>query len=147
MGKGTSVMLRGHYYFDNGHTLTFGYESDKLEIYNLFVQHAETTIIFESLDDFANGTNAEIDYGYAYSGNLNDRAAEWGYTAHSTYLQDEFYLTDDLRVVAGLRYDWYTTSDKPVENEEFTASYGYSNTATVDGIDLLQPRIGFNYTL
>ncbi len=145
--KGTSVMLRGHYYFDNGHTLTFGYESDKLEIYNLFVQHAETTIIFESLDDFANGTNAEIDYGYAYSGNLNDRAAEWGYTAHSTYLQDEFYLTDDLRVVAGLRYDWYTTSDKPVENEEFTASYGYSNTATVDGIDLLQPRIGFNYTL
>ena len=144
---GTSMMFRGHYYFDNGHTLTFGYENDKLEIYNLFVQHAETSIQFESIEDFSTGSNAEIEYGYAYSGNLNDRAADWGYTAHSTYAQDEFYLTDDLRVVAGLRYDWYTTSDRPVENAEFTESYGYSNTATLDGISLLQPRIGLNYTL
>ncbi len=49
---GTSMMFRGHYYFDNGHTLTFGYENDKLEIYNLFVQHAETSIQFESIEDF-----------------------------------------------------------------------------------------------
>ncbi len=140
-------MLRGNYYFDNGHTLTFGYESDKLEIYNLFVQHAETSILFQSLEDFVAGTNAEIEYGYAYSGDLNDRAAEWGYTSHSTYAQDEFYLTDDLKVVAGLRYDWITTSDKPVENAEFLAQNNYSNTANLDGISLLQPRIGLNYTL
>jgi len=142
-----SLMFRGNYYFDNGHTLTFGYESDKLDIYNLFVQHSETSIEFESLEDFVNGTNAEIEYGYAYSGNLADRAAEWGYTAHSTYAQDEFYLTDDLKVVAGLRYDWITTSDKPVENAEFLAENNYSNTANLDGISLLQPRIGLNYTL
>ncbi|HAW76351.1 MAG TPA: cell envelope biogenesis protein OmpA, partial [Alteromonas australica] len=142
-----SLMFRGNYYFDNGHTLTFGYESDKLDIYNLFVQHSETSIEFESLEDFVNGTNAEIEYGYAYSGNLADCAAEWGYTAHSTYAQDEFYLTDDLKVVAGLRYDWITTSDKPVENAEFLAENNYSNTANLDGISLLQPRIGLNYTL
>lgn len=143
----TSIMFRGNYYFDNGHTLTFGYENDKLDIFNMFVQHAETTISFNSLDDFANGTNARIEYGYAYSGDLNERAAEWGYTSHSTYAQDEFYLTDDLKIVAGLRYDWITTSDRPLENTEFTESYGYSNTANLDGIDLLQPRVGFNYTV
>ncbi|MEL7387686.1 MAG: TonB-dependent receptor [Pseudomonadota bacterium] len=143
----TSIMFRGNYYFDNGHTLTFGYENDKLDIFNMFVQHAETTISFNSLDDFANGTNARIEYGYAYSGDLSDRAAEWGYTSHSTYAQDEFYLTDDLKIVAGLRYDWITTSDRPLENTEFTESYGYSNTANLDGIDLLQPRVGFNYTV
>ena len=142
-----SLMFRGNYYFDNGHTLTFGYENDDLDIYNLFVQHSETSITFESLEDFENGTNAEIEYGYAYSGNLLDRAAEWGFKSHSVYAQDEFYLTDDLKVVAGLRYDWITTSDRPVENTEFTDSYGYSNTANLDGIDLLQPRIGLNYTL
>eukprot|EP00753_Platysulcus_tardus_P020234 PLAT7909.1.p1 GENE.PLAT7909.1~~PLAT7909.1.p1 ORF type:complete len:1010 (-),score=-249.68 PLAT7909.1:15-3044(-) len=143
----TSIMFRGNYYFDNGHTLTFGYENDKLDIFNLFVQHAETTITFNSIDDFENGANARIDYGYAYSGNLLDRAAEWGYTSHSTYAQDEFYLTDDLKVVAGLRYDWITTSDRPLENAEFTESYGYSNSANLDGVDLLQPRVGLNYTL
>ena len=143
----TSIMFRGNYYFDNGHTLTFGYENDTLDIFNLFVQHAETTTTFNSIDDFENGANARIDYGYAYSGNLLDRAAEWGYTSHSTYAQDEFYLTDDLKVVAGLRYDWITTSDRPLENTEFTDSYGYSNTANLDGIDLLQPRVGLNYTL
>ena len=42
-----SLMFRGNYYFDNGHTLTFGYESDDLDIYNLFVQHSETSIFFE----------------------------------------------------------------------------------------------------
>ena len=143
----TSIMFRGNYYFDNGHTLTFGYENDKLDIFNLFVQHAETTTIFNSIDDFENGANARIEYGYAYSGNLLDRAAEWGYTSHSTYAQDEFYLTDDLKVVAGLRYDWITTSDRPLENTEFTESYGYSNSANLDGVDLLQPRVGLNYTL
>ena len=143
----TSIMFRGNYYFDNGHTLTFGYENDKLDIFNLFVQHAETTTTFNSIDDFENGANARIEYGYAYSGNLLDRAAEWGYTSHSTYAQDEFYLTDDLKVVAGLRYDWITTSDRPLENTDFTESYGYSNSANLDGVDLLQPRVGLNYTL
>ncbi|MDP2537985.1 TonB-dependent receptor [Alteromonas stellipolaris] len=142
-----SLMFRGNYYFDNGHALTFGYESDKLDIYNLFVQHSETSITFESLEDFTNGTNAEIEYGYAYSGELLDRAAEWGYTSHSTYAQDEFYLTDDLKVVAGLRYDWITTSDEPVGNADFVAGNGYDNTANLDGLSLLQPRVGLNYTL
>ena len=145
--EATSIMLRGNYYFDNGHTVTFGYESDKLEIYNLFVQHSETSILFENLDDYLAGTNAEIEYGNAYSGNLTDRAAEWGYTSHAVYAQDEFYLTDELKIVAGLRYDWITTSDRPIENTEFTAQNGYSNTANLDGIGLLQPRVGFNYTV
>ncbi len=145
--ESTSILLRGHYYFDNGHTVTFGYESDDLDIFNQFVQHSETSLSFSSIADFETGTNAYAEYGYAYSGDLNDRAASWGYTAHSTYAQDEFYLTDDLKIVAGLRYDWYTTSDRPVENTEFTAQNGYSNTANLDGISLLQPRVGFNYTV
>ncbi|WP_158771374.1 TonB-dependent receptor [Paraglaciecola sp. L1A13] len=142
-----SMMFRGNYYLDNGHSLTFGYESDDLEIYNIFVQHAETSLSFDSIADFENGIASDVEYGHAYSGDINDRAAEWGYTSHSTYIQDDFYLTDDLKVIAGLRYDWITTSDKPVENADFLAGNGYSNTANLDGISLLQPRIGLNYTL
>lgn len=142
-----STMFRGNYYFDNGHTLTFGYESDALDVFNIFVQHAETSLSFGSIADFESGYASDIEYGYAYSGDINDRAAKWGYTAHSTYIQDEFYLNDDLKVIAGLRYDWITSSDHPEENADFVAGNGYSNSANLDGVDLLQPRIGLNYTL
>ncbi|MDO6711996.1 TonB-dependent receptor [Aliiglaciecola sp. 2_MG-2023] len=142
-----SLMFRGNYYFDNGHTLTFGYESDKLDVFNVFIQHAETSLSFDSIEDFENGFASDVEYGGAFSGNLDDRAASWGYTAHSTYIQDEFYLTDDLKVVAGLRYDWITSSDYPEENADFLAQNGYSNSANLDGVSLLQPRIGLNYTL
>ncbi|WP_342806858.1 TonB-dependent receptor [Alteromonas sp. M12] len=142
-----SLMFRGNYYFDNGHTLTFGYESDKLDVFNIFVQHAETSLSFDSIEDFENGYASDVEYGGAFSGNFDDRAASWGYTAHSTYIQDEFYLTDDLKVIAGLRYDWITSSDHPEENADFLAQNGYSNSANLDGVSLLQPRIGLNYTL
>ncbi|GGD48876.1 TonB-dependent receptor [Lacimicrobium alkaliphilum] len=142
-----SMMFRGNYYLDNGHTLTFGYESDTLDVFNIFVQHAETSLSFDSIADFESGYASDIEYGNAYSGDINDRAAEWGYTSHSTYIQDEFYLTDDLKVIAGLRYDWITSSDYPEENAEFLAQNGYSNSANLDGVSLLQPRIGLNYTL
>ncbi|MEP4888411.1 MAG: TonB-dependent receptor [Aliiglaciecola sp.] len=142
-----SLMFRGNYYFDNGHTLTFGYESDKLDVFNIFVQHAETSLSFDSIEDFENGFASDVEYGGSFSGDFDDRAASWGYTAHSTYIQDEFYLTDDLKVIAGLRYDWITSSDHPEENADFLAQNGYSNSANLDGVSLLQPRIGLNYTL
>jgi hypothetical protein len=142
-----SMMFRGNYYFDNGHALTFGYESDTLDVFNIFVQHAETSLSFDSIADFESGYASDVEYGNAYSGDINDRAATWGYTSHSTYIQDEFYLTDDLKVIAGLRYDWITSSDRPEENADFVAGNGYSNSANLDGVSLLQPRIGLNYTL
>ena len=52
-----------------------------------------------------------------------------------------------LTLVFGLRYDWYTSSDEPAFNEKFFERAGYSNTHTIDGQDMLQPRLGFNYTV
>ena len=141
------IILRGKYYFDNGHTATFGYEQDDLEVFNLFIQHTETEIRFSSIDNFRNGLADAIYYNNAINGDLNSAAAAWSYKSHALYAQDDFYLTDDLKVVAGLRYEWYTSSDRPAVNEEFLADYGFANNATLDGEGLLQPRIGLNYTL
>ena len=141
------LILRGKYITDNDHTLTFGYEREKLDVFNVFVQHTETETRFSSIDDFRSGLADAIYYNNAPSRNPNDAAAVWDYAIHSVYLQDSFYPTDDLKLDVGLRYDWYTTDSKPEENEAFTASYGFSNAQSLDGEGLLQPRIGFNYTL
>ena len=141
-----NVSLRGFYYMDNGHELTFGYEREALDIYNLFVQHSETEIRFSSIDDFRDGYASAIYYNNAPSQNPADAAADWGYALNTVYVQDDFDY-DEFTFMVGLRYDWYTSSDTPAENADFVADYGFSNTATLDGEGLIQPRLGMTYRL
>lgn len=140
-----NIILRGTYLFDNGHKLTFGYERAELEVFNLFVQHTETEIRFEGIDNFRNGFADAIYYNNAPSNNPADAAAEWGYDINTVYLQDEFQVNDRLTITAGLRYDEYSTSDSPLENPDFVRDYGFSNSTNLDGEGLLQPRIAFTY--
>lgn len=130
-------------YFTGGHNLTFGIEREDLDIFNLFVQHTETEIRFSSIADFEAGTPNAIYYNNAPSNNPADAAADWGYALNTVYMQDEFDVGDRLTLVAGVRYDLYTTSDEPAENADFVADYGFSNSATLDGEGLVQPRLGF----
>ncbi len=142
------LILRGNYYFDNGHKLTFGYEREDLDVFNVFVQHTETEMRFYGgISAFEAGTPGAIYYNNAPSGDPNDAAAVWGYASNSLYIQDEFDLTEDLSITAGVRYDWYTTSDAPQENPDFVADYGFSNSTNLDGEALIQPLIGLTYTL
>ncbi|BDX05379.1 TonB-dependent receptor [Planctobacterium marinum] len=143
----SDIILKGYYYMDNGHNLTFGYEQKDFEVFNLFVQHSETEIRFDGIENFRNGFADAIYYNNAPSNNPDDAAAEWGYKAHTVYIQDEFEPIYDLIVKLGARYDWYTTSDAPLENPDFVADYGFSNSTNLDGEGLFQPRIGLTYTL
>lgn len=138
------LVFRANYAMGD-HNFTFGAESQTLEIFNLFIQHSETEIRFRSVEDFRNGIASQIEYNNAPSQNPDDAAAEFGYTRNAVYLQDEWNVSNDLTLVGGLRYDWYTSDDKPVENPAFVADYGFSNAQNFDGVGLLQPRLGFTY--
>ncbi len=141
-----SLSLRGTYDLNN-HAITAGFEYESLDIFNLFVQHSETEIRFDGIDNFRSGFADAIYYNNAPSNNSTDAAADWGYEVSTVYAQDEFILTDDLEVMIGLRYDWYTSDDKPATNATFLADYGFSNGTNIDGEGLLQPRIGFTYSM
>jgi len=141
-----SFAFKGKYDL-NGHYLTFGVEQEKLDVFNLFVQHTETEIRFRGIDNFRDGFASAIYYNNAPSNNPDDAAADWGYKVNTVYAQDEFNLGDRLVIVAGVRYDWYTTGVAPAENAGFVAEYGFSNSGTVDGLGLFQPRVGFTFDL
>ncbi|MEO0367364.1 MAG: TonB-dependent receptor [Pseudomonadota bacterium] len=141
----TSLTLKGNYLFDNGHELSFGYQRESIDIFNLFVQHVETEIRFDGIDDFRNGFADAIYYNNAPTNNAADAAAEWGYDVNTAFIQDSFDVNDRLSIVAGLRYDWYTTSDAPLENPQFVEDYGFSNSTNLDGEGLLQPRVAFTF--
>ena len=141
-----SMALRGTYDFDE-HSVTAGLEYEALEIFNLFVQHSETELRFDGIDNFRAGFADAIYYNNAPSQNPNDAAADWGYEVTTLYIQDEYAFADDIELMFGLRFDRYTSDDSPATNATFLADYGFSNGANVDGESLLQPRFGFTYRM
>ncbi len=138
------LKFKGDYQLDD-HLITFGYEYDNFDIFNLFVPFSTGEIIFDGLDALAAMDPAEIEFNGAVTGNLNDATAIFERTIHSLYLQDEWYL-GNLTLQYGLRYDWYQSSDLPIANPQFQQRYGFSNDEQVlDGLNSLQPRFGFTY--
>ena len=135
-------------YFYGDHQITAGVEYEETDVFNLFMQHTVGEYRFDSIADFEAGLVDRIYYNNsAGTNNPADAGASFAYDVTTYYIQDEFYLTDDLKIMAGLRYDTYSSDDTPRLNENFTERYGFANTANVDGIDLLQPRFGFTYTV
>ncbi len=136
--------LTGFYNFDN-HQLTFGYDLDSLDIFNLFIVNATGTLEFDSLADLRAGSASAVEKDGSFSGNPFDAAAEFSRDIHAFYIQDEFSFNDEITVVAGLRYETYASDDQPRENPVFIQRYGFSNTQAYDGLDLLMPRLGITW--
>lgn len=153
-----NLKLAGSYTLDN-HTLTFGYERDDLDVFNVFLQHLYGENRFDEecgpddpngcIQALIEGRPDDLYYGNASpSLNPNDVAAEWGYVINTLYGQDEMILADGaVTLVVGLRYDWYESSDVPNANPNFFDRQGFTNAQNFDGEDLLQPRVGLNWDI
>ncbi len=171
--------LSGQYLLGD-HVITAGYDSELLDIFNIFVQHSNGGE-YDFFDDSANndpgcfapgvtaqdrlddtpglgcrpsgidrfelGRPSRIYYGSGGgSNNPDDAAAVFGNRLNALYIQDEmFFDAMDLTVVAGLRYEWFTSSDRPTFNQAFFDTTGIRNDANIDGVDLLMPRVGFTW--
>jgi hypothetical protein len=144
----TTFKFSGSYYLDE-HTITGGYEYESLTAFNLFMQHSVGEYRFGSIDDYENGLASAVYYNNsAGTNNPSDASQEFTYGTHTFYIQDEYTLTDiDMTITAGLRYDRYTSSDNPRYNAQFEERYGIRNDKNMDGIDLIQPRVGFNWAV
>lgn len=135
-------------YLLGDHTITAGIEYEDLDVFNLFMQHRIGEYRFNSISDFEAGLADRIYYNNAAGTNdPNDVAASFSFQTTTLYVQDDFYVNDDLTLLLGLRYDKWSSDDRPNYNSAFDEFYGYANTANLDGKDLWQPRVGFNYVL
>ncbi len=168
------LKLSGQYLLGD-HVITAGYEREKLTIFNQFVQHArggeydyfddsgsnpafcdaltaqqrldDPACELSGIDRFELGRPSRIYYGSG--GGTNDpadAAALFSNTLNTLYLQDEFFFDQyGLTIVAGLRYDWFESDDRPNFNQTFTDALGIRNDANIDGVSLLMPRLGFTW--
>ncbi|MEN7344319.1 MAG: TonB-dependent receptor, partial [Pseudomonadota bacterium] len=157
------------------HVVTFGYEQETVDVFNLFVQHArggewdyfddsENNPAFcaalsaqgrfddpacglSGIDKFELGRPSRIYYGSGGgTNNALDAAADYEYTQQSLYIQDEFFLDNlGLTITAGLRWENFKSDERPNFNPTFSAANGIRNDANIDGVDILMPRLGFNW--
>ncbi len=92
-------------------------------------------------------------------GSLNDGVAVWKLQNLGGFIQDTWTVNKNLTIMAGVRIDVPKSNDRPLYNAAAAAplvagsgttrqsgGFGLNNTVTIDGQDLFQPRVGFNYT-
>ena len=153
--------------YDAGdHKLKLGFEYNHANLFNLFVQQATGTLVFRSLNDLISGTlsngtstsnpiSSVVIPGNAVgaainataSGDVNDAAASFSRNIYSVYGQDDWRVTDDLKLVGGIRVDWYS-GDHPKLNDVFVDRYGFGNDTGFDDLNtVILPRLGFTYNL
>ena len=129
------------------HTLTFGVERESRDFFNLFIQDATGTITFPDVAALTAGAASGININGSFTRIPDDAAAIFGRDVDSFYVQDEWQVNDAVTLIAGVRFDEYSSSDTPIANPVFESRYGFGNSQTFDGLDLFQPRIGVTWDL
>ncbi|MEL6665557.1 MAG: TonB-dependent receptor [Pseudomonadota bacterium] len=127
------------------HVFKAGYEREEVDVNNLFAQNSEGSYVFDSVDDLRNATAAGLLYNNAITNDENDLRAIWGYNYNALYAQDTWNITPTLTIDAGIRYDWYESEGEIRENQNFVSRYGFTNTTDIDGLDVILPRISFDW--
>ncbi|GAA0756637.1 hypothetical protein FHS52_000280 [Erythromicrobium ramosum] len=127
------------------HTLKLIAERRRQDVRNLFAQRVSGAWLFDSVADFGARRANELDYAVALRGGLDTVTAEFQNNSWTFGLMDTIDVTDNLTVVAGVRYDLFDSPDRPFFNEFFLQRFGFANTATLNGRDLFQPRFGLNW--
>lgn len=138
------------------HTVRLLTEYEDAKNYNLFLATTISPVpgssgpygayYFDSIAAF----QARVAQGFGLSNattlNQNDAAARFNYQTYTLGLQDDWRVNSQLHVSAGLRYDLYGGNTFPIYNPNFVAREGFSNQQYINGRQLLQPRVGFDYS-
>ena len=157
--KTTDAYLAGNLVVDD-HEIKFGADYSKNEVFNAFLQNIKGSYTFQGSNAsggnpavdpialFAAGTPTAYTVQVPLAGKtINDGVAIWNLANLGLFVQDTWNITDRLTLIPGLRIDRASTGDRPLANPAALKAFGYDNTYTVDGQDLVQPRFGFNYLL
>jgi hypothetical protein len=140
--KNLKVHLDANYLIGE-HSINFGFEIERLNLYNLFAKNSQGVWEFNTFEDFRKQDlgGGSFAYGNAYTNNADDTAYDNVRYTSVFYVEDSFYLTDNIELTAGLRYERISTDDKPTLNANFLETYGISNQENLDGLDIFMPRV------
>jgi Carboxypeptidase regulatory-like domain len=158
-----SVYLKNHF-------LTFGVNYQRFSFKNGFTPAWQGSFVYSSLDDFYNstplgtttpigvsdGTGRPSNYSRKYSGLENGEIAfaEPKFSQTSFYVQDKYDVSDNFRLIGGVRVDITSFLNTPTKNPMLEGlsfqnadgeSISLDNSLLPKTQVVLSPRIGFNW--
>ncbi len=143
--------LTNNFTLDRGkHTLTFGTHNEFYSIYNAFIGQAFGDYAFRNIDDWANGAATSFTAQYSRTDNPRE-GAEFMAAQFGIYAQDEFSVSERLKLTYGVRFDMPVYFDNPLTNDDFNDSFigrdltGQNNSDLPKPVIMPSPRIGFNW--
>jgi hypothetical protein len=140
----TNLAFHGLYLWDDL-DFKFGVEIEDVKNSDLYARNAAGRWFFSSIADFENKMPRTVEYSNAYTNDMRDLKATIESTNYAFYLQASTEVFDDFMLSAGLRYELLSVDSAPNFNANYFATYGISNTENIDGINILLPRISFNW--
>ncbi|MCD6347922.1 MAG: TonB-dependent receptor [Bacteroidales bacterium] len=143
------------------HTITFGTSNEFAGVYNLFMRKNFGEYRFYSMQDFYDNKPAQYERGYSLVDNLTGdgsaAAADFNMLQLGLYVQDEYQVTDDLKLTFGIRADMPIFMTSPNEDEDFNSTTipmleaaGWDMMGAKAGQMpksqvMFSPRLGFNW--
>ena len=142
----TIVKFDGTYLYED-HAIDFGIDYKILEVENQFLPSSRGTVVFNSLEDFENRLVSEYSYENGIGNDPLAVAATFERKDLALYINDTWDVTDELTLSFGLRYEKFSSDDRPTFNQDVFDRTGFDNTYNLDGVDIILPRFGFTYLL
>ena len=133
-------------YYAGDHEIKFGFDYEDNDIYNLFGRRSNGVYIFNNVGNFQSGQSNSYRLFYPAGGDRNNAAATFALQNLGLFIQDTWTVNDNLTLSFGVRYDKPIIDDSPQFNAAAQTAFGFDNSKTIDGNDLIAPRFGFNYT-
>lgn len=137
--------FRGQYDLQT-HEISFGYDRDSNAIDQLITPNARGTFNFSAgngqdvISNFEDAFSNLVTVTVPLDGDPNSLIADYTAARNGWFIQDIWRPTPDLDVLLGLRYERFSQDERPQANPFFAGRYGITNTATLDGRDVFQPR-------
>ncbi len=151
-----TLYFQGDYTIDD-HTLTFGLRYEDYSVLNVFVPGSAGVATFDGISDYANALVDEYFVDLPGSGNIEDGITEYSYELWAFFAQDTWTLSPNFEFNYGIRYERLSQDDQPParldvtlangQTRTFEQLYGISGQDNLDGVDIILPRAGFNWSV
>ncbi len=148
--QGNSLITKTWDYYGSGaltmgdHNLKFGVNYSDNQVYNYYGANSWGTYTFWGLNNFAAGKYSS--YNFSAETAPGSIAVNYHSKNLGLFVQDTWYVNNNLTLTFGLRGDKPTATPAPAYNQAASTYFGYNNSKVFGGGFLIQPRFGFNYT-